>query len=167
MKHLIEDRTEVSDALAARDDSPTLLVTMTLQQLEASMSLPKPRIVLSSLPEDIRSMCVDSTFERVFHSRGRDFIDLILNMASVFTQCHDLVAYPSTESEALSLRKCYLDSAIQLCSVLTNCSILFASVRFCDATASRPFHLEADQVLSLGYPHPLINRSTLGPWLST
>eukprot|EP00746_Dinoflagellata_sp_MGD_P022173 gnl/MRDRNA2_/MRDRNA2_151852_c0_seq1.p1 gnl/MRDRNA2_/MRDRNA2_151852_c0~~gnl/MRDRNA2_/MRDRNA2_151852_c0_seq1.p1 ORF type:complete len:549 (+),score=87.30 gnl/MRDRNA2_/MRDRNA2_151852_c0_seq1:25-1647(+) len=57
------------------------------------------RISLSSLPPEVQRICTDNKFERLLHSRGRDFIDIIQNIHGKVENPCDLVAFPRSEHD--------------------------------------------------------------------
>lgn len=62
-----------------------------------------PRVPLSSLPAALRAICTDHPFERLLHSRGRDFVDIIYNIQGAPLTATDLVAFPTSEADISAL----------------------------------------------------------------
>eukprot|EP00928_Gymnodinium_smaydae_P042147 TRINITY_DN28423_c0_g1_i1.p1 TRINITY_DN28423_c0_g1~~TRINITY_DN28423_c0_g1_i1.p1 ORF type:complete len:578 (+),score=113.14 TRINITY_DN28423_c0_g1_i1:53-1735(+) len=70
---------------------------------EAAAWLRTPRIALASLPERLRKLCMDHPFERLLHSRGRDFTDIVDCSRWGVNEPVDLVAFPTSEDDILDL----------------------------------------------------------------
>eukprot|EP00929_Paragymnodinium_shiwhaense_P109047 TRINITY_DN75408_c0_g1_i1.p1 TRINITY_DN75408_c0_g1~~TRINITY_DN75408_c0_g1_i1.p1 ORF type:complete len:587 (-),score=70.48 TRINITY_DN75408_c0_g1_i1:284-1981(-) len=86
-----------------KKDVPFVPATKPLSVSQAATKLRPPRIPLTSLPEELQQICSDDVFERLLHSRGRDFLDLLECINGVPTDPTDLVAFPSTEAEISAL----------------------------------------------------------------
>jgi len=61
------------------------------------------RIDISELPIEIAKICSHNKFERLLHSRGRDFVDIVRNIHGIIDNPTDLVAFPETEEQILTL----------------------------------------------------------------
>jgi len=70
---------------------------------EAAAQLRPPRVSLASLPEELQTITTDDAFERLLHSRGRDFVDYVGNLRGPPDAPTDLVAFPRTESDIARL----------------------------------------------------------------
>eukprot|EP00927_Polykrikos_kofoidii_P072239 TRINITY_DN68380_c0_g1_i1.p1 TRINITY_DN68380_c0_g1~~TRINITY_DN68380_c0_g1_i1.p1 ORF type:complete len:583 (+),score=78.10 TRINITY_DN68380_c0_g1_i1:63-1751(+) len=66
---------------------------------EAARSMRLPRVQVSSLPPALQTICTDHPFERLLHSRGRDFVDIVECLSGVPRCPTDLVAFPSSEAD--------------------------------------------------------------------
>jgi alkyldihydroxyacetonephosphate synthase len=84
----------------------------------AEVDLPAPRLKLDGLPAQLQEYTTDAKFERLLHSGGRDFFDLLRNTSGGFVEANsgasnsnstaaagvvDLVAFPRTEQEVLAV----------------------------------------------------------------
>jgi len=56
-------------------------------------------VALGSLPQKLQHICTDHPFERLLHSRGRDFVDIARNVQGPPGAPTDLVAFPRTEAD--------------------------------------------------------------------
>eukprot|EP00039_Didymoeca_costata_P033074 m.40606 g.40606 ORF g.40606 m.40606 type:complete len:593 (-) comp9685_c0_seq1:110-1888(-) len=78
-----------------------ILQPMTVQQ--AAGHLPKPKIDKSMFSASVAHILSSDPFQRLLHSRGRDFIDIIKNARNDFRNAIDLVAFPETEEHIVTL----------------------------------------------------------------
>eukprot|EP00041_Stephanoeca_diplocostata_P024510 m.623150 g.623150 ORF g.623150 m.623150 type:complete len:608 (+) comp22544_c0_seq11:155-1978(+) len=79
---------------------------------QAGTMLREPRIKIIDFDSSIRHLFKDSAFERLFHSRGRDFIDIVRNARGLFENLIDLVAYPTSEADVTAVLQACADRHI-------------------------------------------------------
>jgi len=91
----------VKGFLAARQasDEDYIFIPPTVDEI----SLRPSRLSPEKLPASIRKICSDNKFERLFHARGCDMIDINLNVHGKVEEPPDLIAFPENEQEIKDL----------------------------------------------------------------
>ncbi|MGH7247608.1 MAG: FAD-binding oxidoreductase, partial [Pseudomonadota bacterium] len=89
-----EQKRHLAERMSKRFGLGTLELTPPPAQSE--LKLRAPRV---APPDSLREICVSSPYERVLHSYGRDFRDLVRIFRRDFSNPFDVVAYPRDEAD--------------------------------------------------------------------
>jgi alkyldihydroxyacetonephosphate synthase len=91
-----EQKRHTAERMAKRFGLGSLEITPA--PTEADLKLREPRV---APPDSLKSICVSSPYERVLHSFGRDFRDLVRIYRRDFSNPFDVVAYPRDEADVV------------------------------------------------------------------